>query len=139
MADIMILNKRIRQLRLSNNLTAKEFGEIFDISSSSVSLYESGKRTPSIELITRIAKFFNVSTDYLLGISSIPNPPTSYHINTNIDIAKIFENLNSLLDIDEKLVFKSHPFDDELKNLLRNSLTTLIDTYTFIISNRHIS
>ncbi|MDD4780753.1 MAG: helix-turn-helix transcriptional regulator [Tissierellia bacterium] len=135
----MILNKRLRQLRITNNLTAKEFGNIFKISSSSVSLYENGKRTPSIDLIIKIAKYFNVSTDYLLGVTSLPNSTSSYIQDSNVDIAKIIEYTIHLMDTDENLVFKNLPIDNRFKNLFKNSLDCLVETYAFFMRNKHIS
>jgi len=64
------LSKRIKELRRNADLTQSEFGRIFGIVKSTVSLYESGKSTPNDELKLKICKYFNVSADYLLGISS---------------------------------------------------------------------
>ena len=63
------LSKRIKELRHNADLTQDEFGKIFGIVKSTVSLYESGKSTPNDELKLKICKYFNVSADYLLGIS----------------------------------------------------------------------
>lgn len=64
MAD---LANRIKELRKSKNLTQTEFGQIFGIVKSTVSLYESGKSTPNDEIKKKICEYFNVSFDYLLG------------------------------------------------------------------------
>lgn len=139
MADYMIFYKRIRQLRLLNKLTAREFGEIFNISPSTVSLYESGKRVPSIDLIVKIAKYFNVSTDYLLGVTSIPDSSFSYTQDLNVDIVKVIEYAIDLMDSDDNLVFNSKPIDNSFKNLFKNSLVGLVETYSFFVKNKHIS
>lgn len=139
MADFMILNKRIRQLRLTNNLTAKEFGDIFNISCSSVSLYESGKRTPNINLIIKIAKYFNTTTDYLLGVTPTHTSIYSHMENTNTDILKIIEFIIYLIDNEDNLVFNGISIDKNLMNLLKKSLYSLIETYTFFSINNHIS
>jgi len=68
------LAKRIKQLRTEKELTQEEFGRIFGIVKSTVSLYESGKSTPDDTLKRRIAEYFNVSLDYLMGVSDIRNP-----------------------------------------------------------------
>ncbi len=129
----MILNERIRQLRITNKLTSKEFSDIFNISHSSVSLYESGKRTPSISLIVKIAEYFNVSTDYLLGITDTPHSLTSYQ-NKDIkyDIAKNIETIVRQMDISENIIFNGMLVDDKFMNVLKKSIQNLIETFYFM-------
>lgn len=59
----------LKQLRQSKNLNQKQFAEEIYISPSAVSQYETGHTMPSLETLDRIAHYFNVSTDYLLGTS----------------------------------------------------------------------
>lgn len=59
--------ERLKALRKSKGLSMKELGRLFGLSESTISLYESGKRQPDNETILKIADFFDVSVDYLLG------------------------------------------------------------------------
>ena len=59
--------QRIRSLRESKRINQKEFAEILHISNSTLSQYESDTRVPSDEIKIKIADYFNVSIDYLLG------------------------------------------------------------------------
>lgn len=59
--------QRLKQLRKSRNLTAKQLSEIINVSESTISLYENGKREPDFKTLLNIADYFNVSVDYLLG------------------------------------------------------------------------
>ena len=68
------LANRIKELRTELDLTQEEFGKLFGIVKSTVSLYESGKSTPDDEIKKKIADYFNVSLDYLMGVSDIRNP-----------------------------------------------------------------
>ncbi|SHH57819.1 helix-turn-helix domain-containing protein [Sporanaerobacter acetigenes] len=68
------LSNRIRELRTEKELTQEEFGKLFGIVKSTVSLYESGKSAPDDEIKKKIAKYFNVSLDYLMGVSDVKNP-----------------------------------------------------------------
>lgn len=68
------LSERIKQLRKEKDLTQEEFGKIFGIVKSTVSLYENNKSTPDDEIKKKIAEYFNVSLDYLMGNSDIRNP-----------------------------------------------------------------
>lgn len=61
----------IRKLRKSKKLSQKQFAQEVLISPSAVSQYETGRAVPSRETLKRIATFFNVSTEYLMGTSPI--------------------------------------------------------------------
>ncbi|AOT71503.1 helix-turn-helix domain-containing protein [Geosporobacter ferrireducens] len=65
---------RFKQLRKEKNLTQAEIANIFSLGESTISFYESNKRTPDYALLQKIADFFDVTTDYLLGRSEIKNP-----------------------------------------------------------------
>jgi len=62
--------KRIATLRDEKGLCQVKFGELFGITRVTVSHYETEIRTPSMELLIKMAKYFNVTTDYLLGVSN---------------------------------------------------------------------
>lgn len=59
--------KRLRELRKKHNLTMKELGKIFNLAESTISLYENGQREPDFDTLCKLASFFNVSVDYLMG------------------------------------------------------------------------
>jgi transcriptional regulator with XRE-family HTH domain len=63
--------ERLKKLRTKKHMTQDELGEIFESpkAQSTVGTWERGVRQPSMEDLVRIAQFFNVSIDYLLGIS----------------------------------------------------------------------
>ena len=62
-----MLSERLKQLRKQNNLTQKQFAEIFSIASGTIAMWETNKRKPDFDTLTKIADHFNVSVDYLLG------------------------------------------------------------------------
>lgn len=68
------LGQRIRLLREERGLGQKEIGGLLGVSVSSIGKYENDERTPSPTAIVKLADFFGVSTDYLLGRSEIRNP-----------------------------------------------------------------
>lgn len=59
--------ERLRFLRQKKGITQKEIADSLGIANSSYSLYEKGAREPNFEMLEKIAKYFNVSIDYLLG------------------------------------------------------------------------
>ncbi len=66
-----MLAEILKTLRLSKKLNQKEFAREVFISPSAVSQYETGRTMPSRETLERITKYFGVSTDYLMGTSTI--------------------------------------------------------------------
>ena len=58
---------KLKELRKSQNLTLKELALRLEISYQALSNYENSNRQPDYETLIRIADFFNVSVDYLLG------------------------------------------------------------------------
>jgi transcriptional regulator with XRE-family HTH domain len=68
-----IISKRLNILISENNINQRELAEKTGISEVTISRYINGQRIPTVENLVRIAKVFNVSTDYIVGISS-PEP-----------------------------------------------------------------
>lgn len=64
-------NKQLKILREERGLSQRELAEKIALSKSSINMYERGEREPGIETLKRIALFFNVDIDYLLGKSTI--------------------------------------------------------------------
>ena len=62
------IGKRIKELRLEKELTQAQLGKEINVSQDMISLWELGKCLPSTEHIIRLAKFFNESADYILGL-----------------------------------------------------------------------
>ena len=56
-------------------MSQREFAKAFGVSQSAIGNWESGAREPNFDTIQRIAEFFNVSVDYLLGRDNIKNKP----------------------------------------------------------------
>lgn len=68
----MKLCERIHSLRLNSNMTQKELSELINVSVVSVGGWENGTRKPSAEAIISLSQVFNVTTDYLLGVTVEP-------------------------------------------------------------------
>lgn len=61
--------ERIRNLREDRDLTQNELGAQVNMTQRKISYIERGKYEPSIDDIVSLCKFFNVSSDYLLGLN----------------------------------------------------------------------
>ena len=62
-----MFGQNLKKLRTSKNLSQSKLSKILGISSSTIGMYEQGRRFPDQTILTKIADFFDVSTDYLLG------------------------------------------------------------------------
>ena len=61
--------QKLKLLRKKRGLTERQLGECLNFSNQFVSFWENGEREPKLDTLIAIAKFFDVSVDYLLGIS----------------------------------------------------------------------
>ena len=61
--------ERLRELRLSRDLSQQELGEKLTVNRKSISHWERNTYEPDYETLVKIAQYFEVSTDYLLGLS----------------------------------------------------------------------
>lgn len=68
-----ILGERLKNLREQHGYYQKEVAEELGIKSNTLSGYENGTRYPDPKMIIDLAKFYNVTTDYLLGYSDDPD------------------------------------------------------------------
>lgn len=66
--------KRLKALRLQRKLTHQDMADLLGITRQGYSKYENGQSQPDIDTINKLAEFFNVTTDYLLGRTDHPNP-----------------------------------------------------------------
>ncbi|SDZ18804.1 LexA family protein [Tindallia californiensis] len=63
----MTLGERLKKMRKEKEVTQKELADIFSLGESTISFYEKGTRRPDYETLSKLADYFDVSTDYLLG------------------------------------------------------------------------
>ncbi len=73
----MTVGEKLRELRLNKNLKLANLAKVINRSYQAYSQYELDKRQPSIDMIIIIAKFYGISSDYLLGLT---NDPTPYYL-----------------------------------------------------------
>jgi transcriptional regulator with XRE-family HTH domain len=69
---------RLKFLREQRNENQEGVAALLDASIATVSRYESGERKPDYKTIIKLAEYFNVSTDYLLGVTDIPDIQPSH-------------------------------------------------------------
>ena len=77
---------RLRSLREDSNLTQTQLANIFKVTPPSISQYENDVRSPDYGLLVKIADYFNVSVDYLLGRTDFKNINRGNMLFEKIDV-----------------------------------------------------
>jgi len=62
-----MIGKRLKELREEKGITQEQLGKLVNLSQQTIGHYEVNRAKPDIETIEKLAEYFNVSTDYLLG------------------------------------------------------------------------
>ena len=94
---MLALNENIKKLRLAKGLNQVEFAKVLCVTKQCVSNWENDNVVPSIDMLCKIADFFGVSTDYLLGrserrvveVSNLTDEQISHIISIVNDLGKL--------------------------------------------------
>lgn len=100
-------------LRKSRKISQADLADALGMSQATITFWENGKRTPDIDMLGRIADYFGVTTDYLLG-------------RTPMDIEVIHGDPPPLGDDEVELVFEQDektPTADELERMITAVVT----------------
>lgn len=62
-----VFGQKLKSLRLEYGLSQRELGDKLDYCNQTVSFWETGQREPDLDALVKIAAFFEVSVDFLLG------------------------------------------------------------------------
>ncbi len=93
----MTFGEKLRQLRKRKKLTQEQMAELIEVHESHVGRYEKDLSSPTAQVLIRIAKLFNVSTDYLL-FDDRNDPSTSLKISDN----ELFAQFQEVDKMDEE-------------------------------------
>lgn len=114
-----IFGSRLRDLRNKKDLSQQELSSDLGISKAALSYYENGQRVPDIDILLKIADYFNVSADYLLGRSEV----------MNIDPDKQLNVACNYTGLTEKAVETLHSISKNDENIMQ-SVTFLLEQYS---------
>jgi len=101
---------RLKELRKDCKVTQLQIAEYLGVSRPTYTRYENGEREPNIETIIKIAKYFNISIDYLFGIESPINVDTSNPLSIGLQLegmdVEIYKCAKDLSDVDKSNVLR---------------------------------
>lgn len=109
-----MFGERLKFLRKKASMTQSELAKLLNVVPSTIGMYESGKSDPDSSTIVSLADFFNVTTDYLLGVSPKPN----FFVESDIDdIIFIIDNLSKESKDDLRYFLKLLVVQDKYNNI----------------------
>lgn len=92
-----MFGNRLKQLRTENGLTQQDLADILKVSPSTIGMYEQNRRDPDTNTIKSLAVHFSVSTDWLLGLTDVPN------VHSVIKIREEAKQAEEIIKIDSDL------------------------------------
>jgi|GEM_PF-6743541 len=131
-----IFATRLRGLMDKRNITHQELADKLGVSRQAVSWYYFGKRQPNFEKLIEISEFFDVSTDYLLGVSKFRNYDEIKEIKESVKVFEQIENPYILEDMKEAFkhlgeigkIIESYDISNHLK-ITTDSLNKIFLSY----------
>lgn len=128
-------NIRLKELRLANGETQKELAKSIEVGRTTISEYESGKIVPKQERLLKLADHFNVSVDYLTGVS---DEPTSNKTN-DYNLSKMLNTIQYiLLGNDAPVKFKNVTLSSEEKIIVCNYIDQVKENVDIILKLRGV-
>jgi HTH-type transcriptional regulator, competence development regulator len=125
----MTFGKRVRFLRKKRNMTQKDLADVFNLSESTIGMYERDEREPSFEFVRQLADFFNVTTDYLLGRTDLPH---GYTTETKTEEENTLAKINQL--IKEYGIEQMGFFDiEKWKSLSEEEIEEIIKHFEWVV------
>lgn len=110
----------LSKLRSENNLSQRDLASELGVSSGAIGMWETGKRFPDLTMLVKIAAYFDVTADYLLGLTSTPDAKESVHGEHLLeDEKKLLDTYRSLTS-DEKQVVLGKALDLKLSSTSLN-------------------
>lgn len=95
----MDFSQRIVTIRKQHKMTQEKVGELVNMSQRSVANWESGERCPSIPTLIDLSEKFNVSIDYMLGCSDVPEKAKKQPaVQDDELLSKVISRLQGLSD-----------------------------------------
>lgn len=122
---------RLKELRIAHGLTQKDLGKAIDVGRTTISEYESGKIAPKQEGLLRIANHFNVSIDYLTGVSN--EPATRKENKSDLDALLTTIHYILLDDYDTPVTYEGKTLSDRQKIIIDQFIEQLRDNIEMLI------
>ena len=127
----MCFPKRLKELRLENGETQKDLANAIEVGRTTISEYESGKIVPKQEGLLKIANHFNVSVDYLTGVS---NERATRKQNIS-DLDALLNTIHHILldEYDTPVTYNDELLSEKQKLIIADLIEQLRDTIELML------
>lgn len=98
-----MISIRLRQLRDEKKMTQQEVADSLDVDRTTYTKYESGKSTPDANMLQKIAAFYDVSVDYILGRTNVRNSNNTDE-DFPEDVIVLMRSVSKLTDKQKEIV-----------------------------------
>lgn len=124
-------NIRLKELRLENGETQKDLANAIEVGRTTISEYESGKIVPKQEGLLKIANHFNVSVDYLTGVS---NERATRKQNAS-DLDALLNTIHHILldEYDTPVTYEGEVLSEKQKLLIDQHIEQLRDNIELML------
>lgn len=92
-----ILTKRLKQIRTEKGMTQKDFAQEMGITPVTLSAYENNLKKPSLDLILKVAKKYEISLDWLCGLSDTKSKQNNQEYKTYSDVLKTLIKISDVV------------------------------------------
>lgn len=117
---ITITAKRLRELREKKQVSQDDVSKFLGVERTTYTSYESGRSRP-VRVLNKLAEYYNVSIDYLLGLADLPLPKEV--------------NINTLSDTEKQLVFDFRSLNNIGKEKIISYLSDISNIQSYTIEN----
>lgn len=124
---MILFQQRLVELRTERQLSQKELARRVGVSDSAVCFWETGVNEPKASYLLQLSKFFNVSTDYLLGLTD----------DFGISVAEVLPP--TVTEEERKLLEDYRALNAPGKQLIKTTMKTLLNTAAGSNKNNKIS
>ena len=127
----MCFPKRLKELRLAHGETQRDLANAIEVGRTTISEYESGKIVPKQEGLLRIANHFNVSVDYLTGVS---NERATRKQNSS-DLDAMLNTIHHILldEYDTPVTYEGAILSEKQKLIIDQQIEQLRDTIELML------
>lgn len=127
-----VIGERIAKLRKSSGEKQEDLAEVLGCNRGSLANYETGKRTPDIDTIIKIAQHYKTTTDYILGVTD--NKTTDTTVQAICDYTGLSENSVNLLRICKNIMYKFREDKDiaDAGKMFFETMDHLVDSIAFV-------
>lgn len=129
------LHEHLLELRRKKGITQRELAEHLNVSQISLSYWETGKREPSLDVVRKLAEYYNTSIDYLVGSQAITLELDSHSKDSYARICKYYETLLNSYNNSQKNIYSEKLFhlcdmlnEDAVKELVNHAIELLQNT-----------